>query len=241
MNDQLNGLISAYEDEIKQLEKQLNYCLLNGDVDYVGAYHCNNALMHTKGELYVLKRLDDPLFDKKTRQLHSIDFYKKRLADESSDFMKEYYKQHILKAEQELERLNQIPKQDNSSSESIIAVAISRLMKNKIKNLKLILRKCDNLFLDFSYKAKALKVSIPYLKDHKKRRIVSDHEIRFLHKPGFELNKHETQLTMRLAGEKGELLSKVNSLLFEIVFSVFPYGRAFENESYIQFTEKNGH
>ncbi|MBK9735499.1 MAG: hypothetical protein IPO92_11210 [Saprospiraceae bacterium] len=110
------------------------------------------------------------------------------------------------------------------------------MVDKKIKNLKLILKNADNLFLGFSYSKKTLRVTLLYIKQHIKKGTLYHKNINSFKNLGFYLSENETKLTLTLAGDKEDILNRVKIILSIIVFEIF-YFKEFDNKSYIQFTE----
>lgn len=236
MDNQLELLISLYEEEKVRLQKLIDECLVETEF-LMGHYH-SKALYHLNGKLQTLHNIDDKLYDEKDFRQRKIDGLQKRIETESSDFMKECYEKNLQRAKEELEKLNQIPKQATfPDNEILFDETFKRFVDREIKNLRLILKKADNLFLGFSYSKKMLKVTLPYVKQHVKKWILYDDNINSFKKLGFDLTENETKLTLTLTGDKENILNRLKIILSKIVFEIF-YFKEFENESYIQFTDK---
>jgi len=237
MDNQLKLLIFLYEEEKLRLQKLIDECLV--ETEYLMAHYHSEALYQLNGRLQTLKNIDDKLFDEKDFRQRRIDGLQKRMEAESSDYMKDYYVKDLQRSKDELEKLNQIPKQpmlpDNAT---LFDETLKKLIDKKIKNLKLILKKADNLFLGFTYSKKTLKVTLPYVKQHIKKWILYDDNINSFKKLGFDLIENETKLTLTLTGDEEEILNKLKAILSKIVFEIF-YFKEFDNESYIQFTDKS--
>ncbi|QEC69775.1 hypothetical protein FRZ67_21645 [Panacibacter ginsenosidivorans] len=236
MDNQLKLLISLYEEEKVQLQKLIHECL--GETEYLLAHYHSQALYQLNGRLQTLKNIDDKLFDQKDFRQRRIDSLQKRIEVESSDYMKEHYVKDLQRANEELEKLNQIPKPATSSgNETLFDETLKKLVDKKIKNLKLILKKADNLFLGFRYSKKILKVTLPYVKQHTKKWILYDDNINSFKNLGFNLTESETKLILTLTGDKDEILNRLKLVLSKVVFEIF-YFKEFDNESFIEFTDK---
>jgi hypothetical protein len=236
MDNQLKLLISLYEEEKVRLQKLIDECLV--ETEYLMAHHHSEALCQLNGRLQTLHNIDDKLYDEKYSRKRRIDSLQKQIETESSDYIKEYCEKELQCEKEELEKLNQIPKQATlSDNETLLDETLKKLLDKKIKNLKLILRKADNLFLGFSYSKKILKVTLPYVKQHTQKWLLYDDNINSFKNLGFELTENETKLTLILTGDKEGILYRLKIILFKIVFEIF-YFKKFDNESYIQFTEK---
>jgi hypothetical protein len=236
MDNQLKLLISLYEEEKFRLQKLIDESLVESE--YLMAHYHSQALYQLNGRLQTLKNIDDKLFDEKYFIQRRIDGLQKRMGTESSDYMKDYYVKDLQRAKEELEKLNQIPKPATlPGNYNLLDETLKKLVDKKIKNLKLILKKADNLFLGFSYSKKTLKVTLPYVKQHIKKWVLYDDNISSFRNLGFNLIENETKLTLTLTGDKEDILKRLKVILSKIVFEIF-YFKEFDNESYIQFTDK---
>ena len=232
VDNQLKLLISLYEEEKAQLQKLIDECLV--ETEYLMAHYHSQALYQINGRLQTLKNIDDKLFDEKDFRQRRIDSLQKRIETEDSDYMKEYYVKDLQRAKEELEKLNQISKTaTHPDNETLLDETLKKLVDKKVKNLKLILKKADNLFLSFSYSNRALKVTLPYVKQHTKKWTLHDDNINL----GFDLTESETKLILTLTGDKEDILNRVKLILSKVVFEIF-YFKEFDNESYIEFKEK---
>lgn len=236
VDNQLKLLISQYEEEKILLQKLIDDCLV--EKEYLMADFHSQALNQLKGRLQTLHNIDDKLYNEKDFKQRRISGLEKQIETESSDYNKEFYIKDHQKAREELEKLNQIPKRLTLPNNfTILDETLKKLVEKKIKNLKLILKKVDNLFLAFSYSKKVLKVTLPYIKPHIKKWILYEDNINSFKNLGFELTDNETKLTLTLIGDKEEILKRLKIILLKIAFEIF-YFKAFDNQSYIQFTEK---
>lgn len=235
MESQLKLLISLYEEEKVQLQKLIDECI--AEREYLMAHYHSEALSQLNGRLQTLHNIDDKLYDEKDFKQRWIVGLQKQLESESSDHMKEYLEKRLQREKVELERLNQIPKQaTHPDNKTLLDETLKKLVDKKIKNLSLILKKADNLFLRFSYSKKTLKVTLPNVKQHTKKCILYEDNISTLKNLGFDLVENETKLTLSLTGDKDDILYRVKIILAKIVFEIF-YIKEFENESYIRFTD----
>lgn len=236
VDNQLKLLLSLYEEEKVRLQKLIDECLV--ETEYLMAHYHSQALYQLNGRLQTLKNIDDKLFDEKDFRQRRIDSIQKRIEAESSDYMKDYYVKDLQRAKEELEKLNQISKSAILPiNETLLDEILKKLLDKKIKNLKLILKKADNLFLKFSYSNKVLKVTLPYVKQHTKKWILYDDNINSFKNLGFSLGENETKLTLTLTGDKADIVNKLKLVLSKIVFEIF-YFKEFDKESYVQFTDK---
>ncbi len=209
-----------------------------GDEEYLLAHYHSEALQRLNKTIRALKNIDDNLFDRKEFEQRRIDRLKKQIEAENLAYMKEYYIKELEDTEEKLKELNRIPQQEAlTGNKTLLDESLKKLMDKKIKNLKLILKRADNLFLAFSYSGKVLKVVLPRVKQHVKKGLLFKSNINSFQGLGFRLNESETKLILALTGEKEDVLSRLKLILSKIAFEIF-YCREFDNDSYIQFTDK---
>ena len=236
MDNHLKTLISLYQEEKCKLEKLINECLTEDE--YLHAHYYFIAMSQINGRLQTLQNIEDSNFDEKESELRTISFLEKQMEETDSILMKEYYSKALLRAKETLEKLNQLPlKTTNANATFLFDDVLIRLLDKEIKNVKLILKKSDNLLFAFTYSNKTLKVTLPYVKQLMKRWILHYDRIEAFRNLGFIMTENENKLVLTIAGSKQEIIGKVKLIFSKIVFDIF-YFREFENESYFQFTEK---
>ena len=136
--------------------------------EYQMAQH-QRALSRINRRLQTLKNISDKFYDEKCFKKDIIEDLEDRLNSGDFEYAKDYLITEVEKKRQELERLNEHSKETKiSHGVPAFDKALSSLIERKIKSFKLILKKSDNLFLDFSYQRKTIKVTLPYIKSHKK-------------------------------------------------------------------------
>ena len=127
--------------ESPQLDCSVIYKLLI-ETEYIMAHYHSEALYQINGRLQTLNNLSDKHFEEKYFCRRRIEELQELIVAESSKYMKEYYENELQRAEKKLEKLNQIPKkQILNDNETLLDKALKKLVDNKIKNLKLILKK----------------------------------------------------------------------------------------------------
>jgi hypothetical protein len=236
MDNQLELLISLYKAEKNRLQKSIDKCLL--ETEFLMAHYHSEALYLVNRKLQTLNNIEDKLYDEKEITKRIINGMQEKFETEGTYYMKDYYEKTILQYTQKLDQLNQIPKQNLlSDKETLLEETLKKLLDYKIKNLKLILKKADNLLLKFSYSNRILKVTLPFVKQLTKNWILYDENINSFKNLGFNLNANETNLILKLSGTKDEVSKKLKFVLSKIIFEIF-YFKEFNNESYIQFSEK---
>ncbi len=236
VDNQLKLLISLYEEEKARLQKLIDGCL--GEAEYLMAHHHTQALHQLDRRLRTLKNIDDKLFDEKDFWERRIDSTRREIETLSDGYMKESYVKDLQRAKEELERINRISKPAApAGNETLLDETLKKLIGKKVKNVKLVLLKEENLFLGFSYSNRVLKVTLPYVKQHVKKMTLDDDKIDSFKNLGFEMTATETKLILTLTGDKGGILNKLKLILVKIFFEIF-YFKAFDNGCYIEFTEK---
>jgi len=236
MDNRLTLVISLYEEEKIQLQKLVDNCLV--ETDYLLAHYHSEALQQVNKRLLVLYFLNDPLYGEKQLIQREIGWLGKQMDAEVSDELIKYYEKKLQQAKVEFEKLNQNGKSTPfTNNGTLLDETLARLVDKSIKNVKLILKKQDRLFLAFNYSNNLLKLTLPFVKKHMKSRMLYEHQIISFQNLGFDLIDNETRLCLKIAGSKEYILSSLKIILSKIVFEIF-YFKEFDNESYIQFCEK---
>ena len=239
MNDQLQILIELYEEEIDRLKTLIAECL--SEEEYMHAHFHSNALYEANVKLRTLHNIADNLYDEKRFNLRTKFLLDRLLRKTDSEDLKELYLHGILSAEAALERLNQAPSRtEKEKSISLLENTLQRLMDKKVKNVRLILNKSKNFHLTFVYSNNGMKVTIPYIQTHVRKRFLSEMNLKPIQQLGFTFASNERKLVLTITGNKKDILDKLNPILSKIVFEVF-YFKEFENDSYIQYTDRASH
>ncbi len=235
MDDKLNSVIACYEDEELKLLQLIKNYIKEGE--YQLAHFHQEALYQLSRRLQTLKSFDDILYNEKSSKKDMVG-YLERLMAEQPEYMQEYLSKELSEQKEELNILNRKPKQPvTSENTSVLDKALINLVERKIKSFKLILRKRDNLFLEFSYRNKILKVIFPFIKQHVRKDVLYNYNINSLKGLGFNLSDNGSKLVLKVTGNKEEAISELKIILSKIVFEIF-YFKEFENESYIEIIDK---
>jgi hypothetical protein len=229
-------LIAYCEEEKASLLKMIDDYLNEGE--YQMAHFHQRALSRINRRLQTLKNISDKFYDEKRFKKDIIEDLENRLNSGDFEYAKDSLVTEVEKKRQELERLNEQSKETRiSHAVPAFDEALTSLFDRKIKRFKLILKRSDNLLLNFSYQKKVLKVTLPYIKNHKKRFVLYNGNISSFNHLGFILTENENKLVLRLTGNSQDVLSNLKIILSKIVFEVF-YFREFDNESYIEIHGK---
>ena len=133
MPTELEELIAAYQQEVKNLEREINECLELGF--YWEAHHLSEAMGATKRILQTLENLENPNRDRiRTCQLMIHGILKRKSSDTLME--DEYWDRRIQKYKGEIERLSvKLPKQHEDHQ--VIYDYLKELYSKKIKGLLL--------------------------------------------------------------------------------------------------------
>lgn len=237
MDSQLTLLISFYEEEKAQLQKDLEVYLI--EKEYLMAHYKSAALGKVNRKLWVLHNMDDTLYSRKSLLRDRIEAMEKGMASEAFLNMQEVLNEQIKESKIELEKLNQLPveKVPAIMGETFLDKTLKRLLHKEIKNLKLVLNKNKDLHLRFSYTKSILNITIPDVHKHCKHFVIYEDNLVVLENLGFQLSASGNRLTLSLTGDKTEILSQVKVILCKIIFEIFAL-IGFRNESFLCYNEK---
>jgi hypothetical protein len=237
LDENLNTLIKYYEEEKSNLLQLIDDFVKEQEYEFAD-YH-SKALRQVNYSLQTLYNIDDRLYDEKAARLKNIAYMEKLMESESSELMKKSLTKIIQTEKDGLDKLNQLPKLNFSfGNATIFKDTLKNLVDKEIKNFNLILNKADNLILKFSYHNKKLKVTLPFVKQHIKKYILHDDTLNKFLNLGFMLTDNNCALILRLTGKKEAVIDKLKIIISKIVFEVFWF-KSFDNESYIQITDKD--
>ncbi len=237
MDSQLTLLISIYEEEKAQLQKDLEAYLK--EKEYLMAHYKSKALGKVNRRLWVLHNMNDKLYSRKSFLQNRIEAMEKGKESEAFLNMKDILDEQIRESKTELEKLNQLPveKVPALMGETFLDKTLKLLLNKEIKNLKLVLGKKKDLYLGFSYRRKVLNIIIPDVHKHIKHFTLYEDNLVILENIGFQLSANGNRLTLSMTGDKTKIFSQVKIILCKIIFEIFNL-QDFNNESYICFTEK---
>jgi hypothetical protein len=236
LKDKLNILIDYYEAEKDRLLHLIDSRVK--EEEYQLAYFHQRALYQLNGRLQTLRNINDKFHDEKSFISDRISNLEKRMGTESSDVMNDYYLKELERAEEELEKLiRRSDKADTTDDKLILDKALSDLVDRKIKSFTLVLKRKDNLLLEFKYYRKVLKVTLPFVKRHLKNYMLYEGRVNKLQRFGFGFQNNDSKLVLKLNGDKEKVINNLKVILSKIIFEVF-YFKEFENESYIEINGK---
>ncbi len=232
MENQLNTLITLYEEEKSRLLQLIEDCLK--EEEYQVAYYNQRALYQLNGRLQTLHNIEDPYYDEKMGQKRLIASLEKRLVDTNSDAEKNYLIKKLQDYKEAVNKLNESTSEKaKTGNENILENSITDLLEKKIKSFRLILIKSDNLLLEFSHNKKVTKVVVPYVKALIDKQILNEQNMKKLINLGFESSGKQSKLVLELFRNKETIVKELKIILSKIVFEVF-YFKQFQNESYIE-------
>ncbi|HMF71955.1 MAG TPA: hypothetical protein VK616_10795 [Flavitalea sp.] len=104
VDNRLDILITLYEDEKCRPQKLIDECLQESE--YLMAHYHLQALYILNGRLQTLNNIANKYYDKKDSRKRTIGFLEERIESEGSDDMREYYKNVLRLAKEELDSLN---------------------------------------------------------------------------------------------------------------------------------------
>jgi hypothetical protein len=238
MDNNLDILLTCYEEERAKLLQLIDNFIK--DEEYQLAHFHQNALYQLNGRLRTLKNISDKFHDEKIYILRKISYLEERINTESSEALRNNYSKEILRSREEVERLVQLSNRDEASGDNLIlSKALSDLLDKRIKGFNLILKKTDNLLLQFKYYNKILKLTIPFTKRNVKSNTLHGYPIEAFKRLGFEFKNNDSKMVLQLSGDKEKILTKTKIVLSKIVFEIF-YFKEFQNESYIEIKGKPG-
>jgi hypothetical protein len=236
LEDKLKTLIAYCEEEKSRLLRLIDECLK--DDEYQLAHFHQQALYQLNRRLQTLQNIDDIFYDEKSHKQRWISVLEKRLEEANSGDWKEYLNKDLQRHKEALEKLNQSSQSKISSeSENIFDKTILDLIERRIKGFKLILKKTDNLLLDFGYRKETVKVILPNVKSLINKWTLHEGNIKIFINLGFVLTDNQSKLVLKLTGKKEMIIEKLKIILSKIVFEIF-YFKEFQNESYIQIRTK---
>lgn len=232
----LQTLIKELETEKENLLRLIDEAVK--EQEYLSAHLHSEALGQVNSQLQTLKNIDDPLYDKKHFLEVGIDNLRKRLKDAPTDKLKSMIQRFIDDKEKELNELNGTSQtQKDTNGKSYLHDFLEQFVKGKIRGLRIILSKSDNLSIEIRTTKTGTKLTMSNIKKLEAEYLLFDERILKLKGLGFSLNKKGDKATTTLSGKKSEMTDKIMRLISIIVFEVF-YFKELGNEASIEILRK---
>ena len=234
--DDLQTLIKELETEKAGLLRLIDEAIK--DQEFLSAHFHSEALGQINRQLQTLKNLDDELYDKKYFLEIGIENVRKRLKEETSDKFKSVLNRHIEEKEKELHRLNQIPKRQRAiNGKSHLQDYLEQFVKGKVRGLRIILSKSDNLSIEIRNSKYGTKLTMPNIKKLEAEYLLTEERLLKMGGLGFSLNDRRDKATAILDVDKKVVTEKIMRLISIIIFEVF-YFKELGNESAIEILNR---
>jgi|GEM_PF-4105600 len=230
LTDDLQTLIKELEEEKVNLLRLIEEAVK--EQEYLNAYFHSEALEQLNRQLLTVKSFDDELYVEKYDIQIGIDNLRKRLSTETSDKLKSMLVRVIAEKERELANLHQRPKEPGFKNDShLLENYLDLLFTKKIKGLRIVISKPDNLQVEIRRTANGIKLTIPNIRKLEKKNVLSEERYIKLKGLGFTLNDRGERLMANFQNEKNSLAQKMETVLSIMVFEVFYFKEVGEGAS----------
>jgi hypothetical protein len=223
-------LIQRLEEEQASLRHLIDTAVKCGE--YLIAHYHSEAMEHVNRQLQTLRNLDDKRFDEKRGIKRLIQGSEKQLQSDLHENIKLYLEKEILKYKQELEKLDSLEKVSVAES-NILAHHLDLLINNKIKKVKIVLRRDYDHFIEIKKYKAGVKIVLPHLKTLLKNYSIQDDNLSKFLGLGFKITNQENKLTLILNRHKAEMVDELKRILSIIVFEIY-YFREFEGGTFLE-------
>jgi hypothetical protein len=232
----LKTLIEELEKEKEDLQRLIDEAVK--EQEFLNAHFHFEALGQINSRLQTLKNLDDELYDKKYFLEIAIENARKRLNDESDDFLKSMTNRFIEEKEKELKDLNQIPKKQKTiNSKSLLLDYLEQFIKGKVRGLRVILSKSDSISIEIRNSKDGTKLTMPNIKKLEAQYLLTEERLLKMKGLGFSLNNKRDKAIAILNVDRKVASEKIMRVLSIIVFEVF-YFKELDNEAVIEILNK---
>lgn len=218
MNEEINEVISYFEEEKIRLKELMDECL--SDSDFEGAHQFQRGIIIVNHQLDILKKLSDANYSKKKELENSIDFYNKILTREPK--ISEYYTNKINQVSETLKSLNNISNEAFYDGQEFDD-AIFDLIEQRIKGFIFRLKKSANLYLDFSIKNNYLRIKLTPFLALKDSSHISKHEKKKLNVIGFSKNRSKKYLRFKYSLNQFKDAIEIKTIESRVIYEVFFY------------------
>ena len=216
MNEEINELISHYEQEKIQLEQLIKQAV--EESDYKSAQVNQKALIYINNQLRIFKALNDPYFLEKDEIERHIHYYENILSRNLGT--SEYIQEKLQKIRLNLGDLNSrkiAVFYDGQEFDD----ALFAMVENKISAFIFNLRKEENLYLKFSIKKNKIIIRLTPIADILAEDYFTKSAITILKQIGFKKNKSRTcfQIKYPLKGFKNAI--QIKTVVSRVVYEAF--------------------
>jgi len=231
LNESLEILIAFYEEEKKHLHNQIEDCLKEWEYEF--AHYHSQALYQVNARLNTLYSLQDRKHGEKVLKKVIISNLEDKFQSESDGYMLEYLSQRLTKEKELLNELNLVCDPVKDPYGNTFDETLDLLLEKRIKQFLLHFDQDEKFLIEFSYKARILKASIPFIKSHLGNMLLTEENLTVLEKMGFEYNNNSSRLTLCLQGSRESITYEIKWRLAKIVFELFHFD-SFVGKSYIE-------
>ncbi|MET0573087.1 MAG: hypothetical protein ABWZ79_16815 [Pedobacter agri] len=216
MNEELNELIAAYEDEREELTKCLNECL--EDFDYLGAHKFQQGIAMANHQLLILNSIKDPSYPEKTELENMIRYYDRLKT--LRPLISGYADEQIAKTKVRLNIVSNqkvVPFYDGQEFDD----AIFDLAYGKILSFVFHLKKSSNLYLKFKCKKNNLIISITPDEQIGNEMFFPKDKKRLLKSLGFKRNKTKEYFQLKFSLTSFKDAQPVKTIVSRVIYDVF--------------------
>jgi hypothetical protein len=227
MNEEINELLSIYEQEKKLIESIIEEDRI--DSDYKAIYINSKNLNRIQRQIALIKSLIDPYTQEKERLKRTIDFLVEKSELEESD---EYRTQMLAQIDRKLDQLNSYkPGYFNDGQE--FDDAIFDLVEEKIEEFIFNLKKENKLAILFKRTDKEILLSLTNIKRLKKQRILDKNARTILKSIGFKEEKHVDSLVFTYGLDNFKDAIFIKTIVSRVIFDAF-YFQELDKETTIE-------
>lgn len=229
-------MIEELEKEKANLQRLIDEAVK--EQEFLSAHFHSEALEQISTRLQTLKNLDDELYDRKYFLETGIENLRTRLKDEPDDHLKTMIIRLIADKERELNELAQTPKKRKDiNGKSYLRDYLDQFVRGKVRGLRIILSKTDNLVVEIRRTKSGAKLSMTNIKKLETEYLLTEERLLKLKGLGFSLNGRGDKATATLSDDKEFIADKIMRLVSLIVFEVF-YFKELDSESTIEILNK---
>ena len=215
MNEEINELLSIYEQEKELIESIIEEDRI--DSDYKAIYINSKNLNRIQRQIALIKSLIDPYAQEKERLKRKIDFFVKKSELEESD---EYRTQMLAQIDRKLDQLNSYkPGYFNDGQE--FDDAIFDLVEQKIKGFIFNLKKENKLAILFKRTDKEILLAVTNIKKLKKQHILDKNAKAVLKSIGFREEKQVDSLVFTYGLDNFKDAIFIKTIVSRVIFDAF--------------------
>ena len=223
MENKFSILLASLESEEKAIQDAIKEFLEDGNYHF--AFLQSKGLIDIQSSIYRLKKIEDPLFERKEFLLNRLGNIQKKLSHELTGNLRNYLLNELEAAEREREILERRQSREfTEPKQNMLDDCLVLLLTKQIKSFSITFNKENNIISTQKFRGKTLSIRLSGIKKPLSEGWLSEYDIRRAERIGFMRISGMSGLRLKLHGQIDELHQEAKLALARLTFEVLPHG-----------------